>query len=237
MAKNPVYIRIQDDLAARISAGEYPAGSRIPSESALAERYGVTRMTVRQAVDGLVFNGVVSRRQGSGTYVVQVPTVHRPLNRLTGFTEDVRNQGHVTSTSELSRSQKEPPDDVRDFLQLDEGAHTVRLERLRYLDDEPVALHQVWLPLSLAPDLAREPLPRHSLYAVLEEDYGIRLGHARQRITAVAAEAWHAKHLAVPIAAPLLLAQRQTFDDTNRPVEYVKAWSRPELPLEIELQR
>ena len=105
MAGNPLYSRIQRDISESITAGEYPPGARIPSEAALAERYGVTRMTVRQAVDGLIGKGLVTRRQGSGTYVLRRREAQRGLNRLTSFTEDMDAQGrHATSTEQRCNS-------------------------------------------------------------------------------------------------------------------------------------
>ncbi|HZO97302.1 MAG TPA: GntR family transcriptional regulator [Gaiellaceae bacterium] len=237
MARNPLYFRIQRDIADSIGAGEYPPGARIPSEAALAERYGVTRMTVRQAVDGLISDGLVTRRQGSGTYVLPAFQARRALNRLTGFTEDMRQQGRRATSMELDRREVEPPDAVREQLDLQDGAHVVLLERLRSLDDEPVALHRVWLPLWLAPELARRSMKGASLYETLEREHGVRLSTARQRITAVVASKRQAELLGVARGSPLLFTERLTRDVNNRPVEFAEAWLTPKLPLWVELER
>jgi GntR family transcriptional regulator len=237
VTRNPLYYRIQRDLSDAIGAGEYPPGARLPSEAALAERYGVTRMTVRQAVDGLIGGGLVTRRQGSGTYVLHPRRAQRELNRLTSFTEDMRAQGLRATAQEVDRSEVEPPAAVRQQLELQEGAHVVMLERLRCLDDEPVVLHRVWLPLWLAPELARRSIDGASLYATLEREMGVQLSTARQRITAVAASEREAELLKVARGAPLLFTERLTRDDNNRPVEFVESWSTPRLPLWVDLQR
>ena len=232
-----LYSRIQRDLALSIATGEYTPGSRIPSETSLAKRFGVTRMTVRHAVDGLISEGLVTRRHGSGTYVSQRRQPQRALNRLTGFTEDMRAQGRDATSSELHRGEVEAPEHVRDQLELQAGAHAVVLERLRHLDGKPVAIQRVWLPFSRAPELARRSLDGGSLYEMLEQEYGIRVTTARQRITAVAASEREAELLAVAKGAPLIFAERLTRDANNRPVELAETWSVPELALWVELHR
>jgi GntR family transcriptional regulator len=235
---NPLYYRIQRDISDSITAGEYAPGARIPSEAALAERYGVTRMTVRQAVDGLISKGLVTRRQGSGTYVLRPREAQRGLNRLTSFTEDMHVQGHRTTSEELERGEAEPPPYVQEQLELQTGAHTVVLERLRRLDEEPVALHRVWLPLWLAPGLARRALKNGaSLYETLELELGVRLSSARQSITAVAADERDAGILEVELGSPLLFTQRLTRDANNRPVEFAESWTVPKLSLWVDLYR
>jgi DNA-binding GntR family transcriptional regulator len=232
-----VYLRIQRDIAVAIAEGEYAPGSRIPSETSLAKRFGVTRMTVRHAVDGLIREGLVTRRHGSGTYVSHRPQAQRALNRLSGFTEDIRGQGRQTSTTELSHAETEPPERVQDLLELQDGAHVVRLERLRLVDGQPMAIHRVWLPFALAPELARRSLDGGSLYETLEQEHGIRLTTARQRITAVAATGTDAKLLKVETGAPLIYTERLTRDTNNRPVELAENWSVPSLALWVELHR
>lgn len=237
MASDTLYRRIQRDISESITAGQHPPGSRLPSEAALAERYGVTRMTVRQAIGGLITDGLVTRKQGSGTYVLATAQAQRVLNRLTGFSEDMRAQGHHATSSELRRGEVEAPAAVQQQLELNERAHVVVVERLRHLDGEPVAVHCAWLPLWLAPEIARHPLQGESLYAVLEQELGVRLNSARQRITATLATDQQASLLDVPPISPLLFTQRLTRDDNNRPVEFVESWSVPKLALWVDLFR
>lgn len=237
LAMSTLYSRIQRDLALAITGGDYPPGSRIPSEAALAKRFGVTRMTVRHAVDGLISEGLVARRHGSGTYVSHRSQAQRALNRLTSFTEDMQNQGRQASSREIGYSEVEAPARVQEQLELHEGAHVVVLERLRRIDDEPVAIQRVWLPFWLAPELARRSLDGASLYAVLEREYGIRLTAARSRITAVAADKGQADLLQVDIGAPLVFSERLTRDSNNRPVEFAETWSVPKLALWVDLHR
>lgn len=100
-----------------------------------------------------------------------------------------------------------------------------------------MALQRVWLPFSQAPELARRSLDGASLYDTLEQDYGIRVTTARQRITAVAATEREATSLGVVIGTPLIFTERLTRDSNNRPVEFAESWSVPKLALWVELHR
>lgn len=237
MARSALYHRIQGDISESIASGEYPPGERIPSETALAERYGVTRMTVRQAISGLISKGLVTRKQGSGTYVLRARQPARALNQLTGFTDDMTAQGYKPTSRQLSNAEVEAPEAVQDALELNAGAHVIRLERVRILDETPWALHLVWLPLWLAPELVRRDMANVSLYQILEEEFGVRLSSASQRISAVRATAHHAEFLNVEEGSPLLHTEKLTRDENNQPVEFVESWAIPELPIWVELQR
>lgn len=237
MAKSALYHRIQSDISESIASGEYEPGARIPSETALAERYGVTRMTVRQAIGELISKGLVTRKQGSGTYVLHGGHPARGLNRLTSFDEDMRAQGYTPSSRQLSNSEVDAPEIVKKHLELNDGAHVIRLERVRVVEETPLALHLSWLPLQLAPDLLRRSMDGVSLYRTLEQEFGVHLSSATQRVSAVPATAHQAEVLMVRAGSPLLYTERTTRDENNQPVEFAESWSVPDLPIWIELQR
>lgn len=237
MATGPVYTRIRDDLIEQLAAGDYQPGDRLPSETKLAEQYGVTRMTVRQAVDGLVDDGLVVRRQGAGTFASDIARSGRPLNRLSSFSEDLSRAGHRVESSVLAQAAVEAPEDVREALGLEPASQTVMLERLRSVDGRPVSVAIVWLPLRLVPALVREPMESRSLYEVLESKYGLRPVRAQQRITAVSADDRLARALQVKKGAPLVAVQRLTFAEDNQPLELARSWTVPDMPLWIDLKR
>lgn len=218
-----------------IASGEFGQGSRLPSEASLADRYGVTRMTIRHALDGLLSDGLITRRKGSGTFVTQ-RTLGRPLNRLTSFSEDMRTQGEL-SARVLVQEEADPPEEVAEKLALEPGVRVVLLERLRLVDGTPTAVHRSWLHFGASVALAREPVGDRSLYSLLEEKYGIRLLRAEQRITAIRADVRLAGLLDVRRGSPLLKVERVAYATGNEPVEYVESWTKPELPLWVELRR
>lgn len=234
--QQPVYHRIRTDLSQRIEAGEYAPGARLPSEHELAARYGVARMTVREAVGGLVRGGLVVRRRGQGTFVASEAADVRPMNQLTSFTEDFGDDYEVRAAV-LTQVEMRPNEDVATQLRLGEGAMVVDLERLRLLDARPVLVHRSWLPLGRFPSLARWPLEDRSLYEVLESDFGVRPARAVQRISAVAASPRLAEMLNLAAGQPLIALQRLTFDEDNEPIELARTHAAPDIPLRVELTR
>jgi GntR family transcriptional regulator len=157
-------------------------GERLPAERDLAKRWGVARMTIRRAVDTLIADGVVERRQGSGTYVVPGPFV-RAL-ALTSFSHDMRERG-LEPTSKLLSFSRTPADDaVAAQLRVTPGTDVIRFTRLRLADDEPVALETVWIAASTAPGLTIADLD-DSLYDVLFLRHGITVGSATVTIAPI----------------------------------------------------
>ena len=233
----PAYRRIFDDLEARIRSGALKPDEQLPPEAMLAEQYGVSRMTVRQAVGKLVAELLVTRQQGVGTFVLQVPTNRRSLNRLTGFSEDMGADEVRLETELIQQEVIAPPRRVLEALKLSKNARVVRLLRLRRTRGRPLALQCSDVPFGLFPALAREPLIGNSLYRTLEERFDTKLRRAEQRISAIAIPADMAALLGVEPLSPALLTERVTMDDRNVPVEYAQSWALPGTELTVHLER
>ncbi|MFH5822415.1 GntR family transcriptional regulator [Georgenia sp. AZ-5] len=230
----PEYRRIRETLRAQLEAGEWQPGQRIPTERELMERFGVASMTVRHAVDGLVRQGLLVRRRGSGTFVAKNRAVSRSIDRLRGFTEDV--DGATAGARVVVQRETDPDEDVAELLELPNGARVVELVRVRTIDGRPVSLNQVWVPVRVAPGLASADMNDASLYEYLATT-GVELQRAEQKILAVAATEWHARLLGVAEGTPLLASERLTRATANVPVEFARSWSRPELPVWVEMRR
>ena len=158
------------------------SGARLPSERQLSERWGVARMTVRHAMDALVAEGLVERRQGSGTYISPQPFVR--FLGLTSFTQDMRERG-LTPGSRLLAFQSGPADAVLAAqLQIPVGEPVLCFTRLRLGSGEPMAIETVWIPRALVPGLEAADLDG-SLYEILARRYGIVTGSASVRIEPV----------------------------------------------------
>jgi GntR family transcriptional regulator len=235
MRNLPAYRRIYEDLAGRIESGELRPESRMPGDVALAERYGVSRMTVRQALAALVDRSLVQRRQGVGTFVSGDKPDRRSLNRLTSFTEDM--SGQKLSTRILAQQVMAPPAEIAQSLALGKGAHVVFVARVRSVGGTPRSMHHSYLPYGEFPSLDRESLVNGSLYRTLEQIYNTRPRRADQRIRAVAAGRDLAKHLEVAARSPLLQTERLTFDERGVRIEFARSWMRPDLELTIHLER
>ncbi|QKW10098.1 GntR family transcriptional regulator [Streptomyces sp. NA04227] len=212
----PLYFQLSRQLESAIAEGTLAAGSLLGNEIALAARLGLSRPTVRQAIQTLVDKGLLVRRRGVGTQVVQ-STVRRPLE-LRSLYEDLAADGRGPTTRVLANAVVPAPPEAAAALGVAAGDPVRRIERLRYAHGEPLARLCNHLPVRL-PGLDDESLEAGGLYALLRAA-GVTLHSARQRIGAHAASPEEAGLLAEETGAPLLTMERTAFDDTGRPVEF-----------------
>lgn len=237
MASIPAHQQIRDELIAEIDSGLLGPGARLPGENALAGRFGVTRMTVRQALAAMVNDGLLVRRQGVGTFVAHDAARRRNMTRLTGFREDMRNDGSSVDTRMLVQEIRPAAAEVATSLGLQEGAHVTLVERLRLVGRLPVVIQRSWIPYDRCPELWREPLVDGSLYATLQARWAIELRRADQSFSAVEASGEQAELLDVAPGAPLLRVERLTLDDANVPVEVAQSWMRPGFVITTHIER
>lgn len=231
-----MYQIIYDDLASRISAGELAPEERLPSELSLAEQFGVSRMTIRQALDRLAQEQLLLRRPGAGTFVAHPGTRYRKLDRLSSFREDVGVGNAEVKTIMHAQELVQPPQDVREHLRLKQRAAAIRLLRVRIVEGTPASIQESWVPYAVAPSLAREELRDGSLYQTLRDVHGVQMRWAEQEISAAAADERQSSWLAVPPGSPLVLITRTTYASSTEPVEFAHSWTRPEFPLFIRLE-
>jgi GntR family transcriptional regulator len=211
------YQRVQHALADEIQRGGRPAGSRLPPERALAEHFGVSRVTLRRALDELAAAGVVER-SGSG-WVVAAGAIGEPPNELMSFSEMAASRGLEPGARVLDRQVRAATLDEAEALGLAPGASLFELERLRTMDQVPILIDRTRIPLSIAPELDEVDLDGVSLYGVLEARYGVRPTRARFTVEAVPADARRARLLGLEEGQPLLRCQQQTEDDVGRQIE------------------
>ena len=211
----PLYFQLAQALEGAITGGTLPAGARLENEILLARRYGLSRPTVRRAVQELVDKGLLVRKRGVGTQVIQ-PHVRRSVE-LTSLYEDLLRAGDIPTTQVLSLERTAAPADIAAELGLQEGDEIVDLRRLRRSRGEPLALLTNYLPGRFTPTL--EELSERGLYQFLRAQ-GVHLRVAHQRIGARLARADEARLLEEPARAALLTVQRTAFDDQGAPVEF-----------------
>ncbi|QFZ24105.1 GntR family transcriptional regulator [Saccharothrix syringae] len=211
----PRYYAVKTELLWLIEAlGE---GTALPSERDLAERFSVSRVTLRQAVGELVMEGKLQRRQGSGTYVAP-PKLVQPLS-LVSYTEGMRRQG-VTPARGVITVEHLPADDVlaRD-LRVPRGDAVIHLERVLLADDERVGLESTYLSAARFPTLLDVFDPTTSLYACLRDRLGVEFTEAEERVETVLATPREALLIGTNPALPMLLLHRVSYDRDGAPVE------------------
>lgn len=216
----PAYLRLQRLLRNRVQAGELGPGQALPSERDLAEQLAVSRVTVRKALAGLVQDGVLVPRRGAGTFVAE--RIVKPLSKITSFTEDLRARGLNPRSKFLERSVGEVTPEEAMALNLSPGSRVVRLYRLRYAGDEPLAVERSAVPEEILDDPARVT---DSLYAALEL-LGCRPVRALQRLRAVNLNAEQARQLQLPEGSAALALERRSFLADGRLVEFTRSWYR-----------
>lgn len=200
------YIQVRDYLKGLVSH-ELSVGDAIPSERLLCERFGVSRMTVRQAVDALVVDGVLERIQGKGTYVAR-PKVDLQM-RLTSFGEEMHRRGMEPSSRLLTAEVQSASPDVADALDLQPGEQVYYLHRVRKADGEPMAIEQTWVPAALVPGFF-EPLPPASIYGELARR-GLKSEWGEDTVDAGEAAPEEAELLGIKKGKAVLRIARRTF--------------------------
>ncbi|MFI7383734.1 GntR family transcriptional regulator [Streptomyces sp. NPDC049813] len=212
----PLYFQLSQQLESAIERGALTPGSLLGNEIELAGRLGLSRPTVRQAIQSLVDKGLLVRRRGVGTQVVH-SQVKRPLE-LSSLYDDLEAAGQRPRTRVLGHALVPASAEVAAALAVGEGDQVVRLERLRLTHGEPVAHLCNHLPAGLLP-LEDARLEATGLYRLMRAA-GITLHSARQSVGARAANAVEGERLGEPAGAPLLTMERTTFDDKGRAVEF-----------------
>lgn len=212
----PLYFQLSQQLEAAIDRGLLTPGTLLGNEIELAGRLGLSRPTVRQAIQSLVDKGLLVRRRGVGTQVVH-SKIKRPLE-LSSLYDDLEAAGQRPSTGVLVNALVPASAAIAAALGVAEGSEVHRVERLRLAHGEPMAYLCNHLPTGLL-DLDGDRLEATGLYRLMR-GAGITLHSARQSVGARAATEEEADRLAEPVGAPLLTMERITFDDTGRAVEF-----------------
>lgn len=216
-----LYTILRDEL----TRGKWKAGDRMPSEAELIAAFGVSRITVRQAFDLLVNDGLVYRRRGSGTFVASRP-VEQGLNRIVCFNEDMEQRG-LRPETRLITAHLEPAEvDIALRLDIAPGAELAVLERLRLADGEPMSVERAYLVHRLCPGVLDGDYVHTSLHKALLEQFGIRLARAEQAIRAIPADKGIANTLSVLPGTPLFYIERVSFRQAGIPVEYLQIYQR-----------
>ena len=233
----PRHEQISDWLRRKIQDGVFEPDEQIPSESQLTDRFDVSRITVRRALQTLENEGLIYRRQGLGSFV-RDNRVRQGLVRLTDFVEDMAQAGLAAHSKVLHLGAEPARPDIAQSLDLPVEQPVIRLDRLRLADDEPIAFDRTWMSVYYAGLLDGHDLETQTIYHILENHYGITVERGRYRIEAVGAPADVARLLHVARGRALLLIERISFTHGEKRIYYQRRYYRSDrVAYELELTR
>jgi GntR family transcriptional regulator len=215
----PLYTQIRELLRERILHGQYKSHAQMPSENEMVRAFGVSRITVRQALTDLQKEGLIFKIHGKGTFVSK-PKATQDLRRLEGFGEAMAGSGHETFSRVLGHRVLRAGKLVSARLRIAERDEVMELKRIRFLDREPISLDVTYVPLALGERLVREDLPHRDIFVILENDYGYPLGNADLCIEAVVADTEQAAALKIEEGSPILRIERLTFTADGTPLDF-----------------
>lgn len=234
----PYYIQLMDILKAQIEEKKWLPGEQIPGEQDLCTLYNVSRTVVRQALLELELDGIITRRKGKGTFIAEPKIIEGLVQNLTGFYQDMIEKGLKPVTRVLHQFVVPASEKVAAYLKIPPGTEVIDIQRLRFINDEPIQLVTTYIPYHIFPPLADEDLTDCSLYAFLEKEGGIFIARGRRFIEAVLANETEAALLGVERGAPLLMLDSVSFDERGQPIEYYHAVHRGDRTrFEVELVR
>lgn len=218
VAALPLYTQVRESLRRDILNGTYPPHSQMPSESQMMHSFGVSRITVRQALGDLQKEGLIFKVMGKGSFVSK-PKAFQSLSRLQGFGEAMAVSGYETFSNVLSARPVEATAQVAKRLGLRTGQPIFEIQRLRFLNREPISVDVSYFPPELGERLAQEDLAVRDIFAILENDLGHNLTHADLQIEAICADETLARQLQVDEGCAVLRMERLTYAG-DKPIDF-----------------
>lgn len=220
----PIYQIIENNLKKQIKNGELAQGDMIPSENELKRQYDTSRMTVRQALNNLVNEGYIYRHKGKGTFVGS-SKIEKKIQGLLSFTEQMKSMNREVSTKIVGIKTIPANAEVAAKLFIDQGEEVYAIERVRYGDGIPVLFEQLHTPKRLIKSFDESKL-EGSFYDYIEKELNLKIQYCIQTIEAKLPSQRVASKLGITKQAPVLYITLNTFLDSGRPFEYVKAYYR-----------
>ncbi|WP_251861697.1 GntR family transcriptional regulator [Clostridium sp. Marseille-Q2269] len=221
----PLYEQLKDEIQRKIDI-ELKPGDSIPTELEIEKMYNVSRMTVRRAIHELVLEGVIQKKQGSGTFVQEPKIVHN-VERITSFTEEMKEKGMILKTvsTEINRIDN-PSKKLVTKLNLSPFEKVIQIKRLRYVNNEPFIIMINYLREKYVEGIKEKRLNKESLYDSLENEYGIILERADETLEARESTEFEAENLEIDIWSPVLYLERLSYIKDNIPIEFTNVTIR-----------
>jgi GntR family transcriptional regulator len=224
----PFYMQIYDFLYQQITTNQLLPDSRIPSEDELSTQFGVSRMTARKAIDKLVFEGRLYRKQGKGTFVTN-SVMSYGLSTMLSFSKTLRARGYNVTTKVLLQNIVPITPEIGEKLHLRETDKLIVIRRLRYIDGRPAAIHTTYLDYKSYYPLLSTDFSKESLLEMIEKVSGNRVAYSKDQVRAVSVNPQDAKLLEVPAGSPVLLVEGVAYSDDGRPSRFARSFFRGDL--------
>lgn len=216
----PLYYKVQKAIEDEIENGTLKPGNPIPTEEELQKKFRVSRTTIRTAIENLVRKGLLRKEHGRGTFVLGKKLV-RITDRVSSFTHDVLAQGLTPSTRVLTLKRIESTDALRKIFSLNEDENIIQFDRLRFADQEPIAILYTYLPEWVVPGFVDKEMGEESLYDCLSREYGIKIHSADDVVEAALPTIEEARLLSIDKFTAVLSVKRTTVNSQGIPVEFV----------------
>ncbi|WP_413375556.1 GntR family transcriptional regulator [Alkalihalobacillus sp. 1P02AB] len=219
----PLYHQLKEVLISTISEGGWKPGDKIASENQLMEQYGISRNTVKKAIEDLVKEGVLYRVQGKGTYVAK-QKLEQPLTGFYSFSKVLKEKGMNPSDIIVEVKEVEPSKEVKQALVLEEKEKVILLKRIRCANDEPIVLEESFLPKKVVGkiELLKE-VGTVSLYDLLEREFQVFVTRAKEAFEPILMEEEASQLLQTEKGFPALLLERTAYDLNGIPVEFCRS--------------
>lgn len=214
----PLYVQIRDSLRRQILDGHFEVHERLPSENDMMNTFGVSRITIRQALRDLHNEGLVFSAQGKGTFVSK-PKAVQNVQRLEGFGEAMAAQGYEASARVLSIQQMKAPKAVAAALDLHSSDETIEVKRVRYLNRSPVCIENSYFPMDVGRQMFSLDLSG-DIFPMLENLFGIPLGGADISLDAILADDETQQYLNLKTGEAILRVERLTHNQDGRPIDF-----------------
>ncbi len=224
----PLWAQVEEDVEKLIRAGNLKSGMKIPSEFELAAKYGISRLTVRRALEKLVSKGLIFTRPGKGTFVTDHDLPYG-FSAMTSFGRTLREIGHDVATTVLDQAVIPGPVEILRLLRLDPSATVVLIRRLRFVDGAPAAIHTSYFDARIYASLMNLDLAKESILEAAERIGGIRISYSQESIRAIACSSADSLLLSVQPGQPLIELEGVVFDDRNVPARYTRGLYRGDM--------
>jgi GntR family transcriptional regulator len=222
----PYHFQLREIIRAEIASSRWQVGDQLPSEREFCETFNISRTTVREALDALVSEGLLTREKGLGTFVAAPKYMERWSGSVVGFSDSVSEQGYLMETEVLELSILPASHLVRQELYLQRDEKVFFLKRRRFIHKIPILLVISYLPQKHFPALDEIDFTNRSLYETLRQTYGLRIARVKRRIEAIAAGDDETNLLQVDPGFPLMYIENTAFNSSDIPIEHFQAWRR-----------